>query len=187
MAKAQTPNDSIAIGELIDLMQKKSGISVYSMMPDNALVPFKDFGYTVNDLRQAISNTSFRVNEYDGKIFILQDATLNTNMPALLASKRNKAMMKELEYIPSVNALVENQVYELGSAIHQSANKKVKLSGSITNFKTGMPIEGLQIYCQEAGVGTVTDKNGSFELELPKGLNSVSIKVWTSKTHTETS
>ena len=176
MAKAQTPNDSIAIGELIDLMQKKSGISVYSMMPDNTLVPFKDFGYTVNDLRQAISNTSFRVNEYDGKIFILQDATLNTNMPALLASKRNKAMMKELEYIPSVNALVENQVYELGSAIHQSANKKVKLSGSITNFKTGMPIEGLQIYCQEAGVGTVTDKNGSFELELPKGLNSVSIK-----------
>ena len=158
------------------MMQQKTSQRIYSMMPDTTLVPFKDFNYTIDDLQKAISSTSFRANEYENSIFILQDASLNTSLPALTFQRRNKAILEDMAYVPTVNALAENQVYELGNVSRQSEKKKVKLSGSITNFKTGMPIEGLQVYCQEAGVGTVTDKNGSFELELPKGHNTVSIK-----------
>lgn len=175
-AKAQTASDSIRIADLLEIMEQKNNLRIYSVMPDTTRVRVgKDFKYTVEALREAISSTSFRVNEYDGVIYILQDATLRADMPALTVQRRNRAMLDDLAYIPTVNALAENQVYEIGSPSRPSAKKKVTLSGSITNFKTGMPIEGLQIYCKEASVGTVTDKDGSFKIDLPQGANTLQI------------
>lgn len=172
----QIQNDSIRIGQLLELMEQKSDMHFYSVMPDTTRVRVgKNFGFTLNELREALRSTSFRVNEYDGNIFILQDATLNAELPALRVQRRNMVLNEDLAYVPSVNALAENQVYELGSAARPSNKKKVTLSGTISNFKTGMPIEGLQIFCKEAGVGTVTDKDGTFKLELPQGANTLNI------------
>lgn len=175
-SNAQVLGDSIRIGQLLELMEQKSDMHFYSMMPDTTQVRIgKNFGFSLDDLRKALSSTAFRVNEYNGKIFILQDAVLNADIPALRMQRRNMAMLEDLAYVPQVNALAENQVYELGSASRPSTKKKVTLSGSITNFKTGTPIEGLQVFCKEANVGTVTDKDGTFKLDLPQGLNTIQI------------
>lgn len=177
LVQAQTAADSIRVGELLDKMEQQTGKRIYSMMPDTTKVRVgSNFSYTIDDLRRALGSTSFRANEYNGMIFILQDASLNTSLPALTMQRRNKVMLDDMAYVPMVNALAENQVYEIGSPARPSDKKKVTLSGSITNFKTGMPIEGLQVYSKEAGVGTVTDKDGSFKLDLPQGQNSISIK-----------
>lgn len=170
-------NDSIAIGTLLDAFEKSSTYHFYSMAPDSMLVKFsKSTPLTTTSLQQALESTSFRVNEYNGNIYILQDATLNTNMPLLEVQKHKNSIASDMAYIPTVNANAENQIYELGSANRPSNKKKVKLSGSVTNFKTGMPIEGLQIYCKEANALAATDKNGSFSLDLPQGLNKIEIK-----------
>lgn len=173
---AQVKNDTITAGELMLRMEQKTNMRFYSMMPDTTRLAINgNFDYSLNSLRSAIGATSFRVNEYDGCVFILQDASLITEVPALRVQNRKNAILEDLSYIPSVNALAENQIYELGSATRPSAKQKVTLSGSITNFKTGMPIEGLQVFCKEANALTTTDKDGSFKLELPQGLNSVQI------------
>lgn len=177
LAQAQTAADSIRAGELLDKMEQQTGKRIYSMMPDTTKLRISsNFGYTIDDLRRVLGGTSFRANEYNGAIFILQDASLNTALPALTMQSRNKALLEDMAYVPMINALAENQVYEIGSPARPSSKKKVTLSGSITNFKTGAPIEGLQIFSKEAGVGTVTDKDGSFKLDLPQGQHTVQIK-----------
>ena len=177
LSQAQTAADSIRAGELLDKMEQQTGKRIYSMMPDTTKLRISsNFGYTIDDLRRALGGTSFRANEYNGAIFILQDASLNTSLPALSMQNRNKALLEDMAYVPMVNALAENQVYEIGSPARPSTKKKVTLTGSITNFKTGTPIEGLQIFSKEAGVGTVTDKDGSFKLDLPQGQHTVQIK-----------
>lgn len=177
LAQAQTAADSIRAGELLDKMEQQTGKRIYSMMPDTTKLRISsNFGYTIDDLRRVLGGTSFRANEYNGAIFILQDASLNTTLPALTMQSRNKALLEDMAYVPMINALAENQVYEIGSPARPSSKKKVTLSGSITNFKTGAPIEGLQIFSKEAGVGTVTDKDGSFKLDLPQGQHTVQIK-----------
>lgn len=177
LSQAQTAADSIRAGELLDKMEQQTGKRIYSMMPDTTKLRISsNFSYTIDDLRRALGGTSFRANEYNGAIFILQDASLNTSLPALSMQNRNKALLEDMAYVPMVNALAENQVYEIGSPARPSTKKKVTLTGSITNFKTGTPIEGLQIFSKEAGVGTVTDKDGSFKLDLPQGQHTVQIK-----------
>lgn len=177
LSQAQTAADSIRAGELLDKMEQQTGKRIYSMMPDTTKLRISsNFGYNIDDLRRALGGTSFRANEYNGAIFILQDASLITSLPALSMQNRNKALLEDMAYVPMVNALAENQVYEIGSPARPSTKKKVTLTGSITNFKTGTPIEGLQIFSKEAGVGTVTDKDGSFKLDLPQGQHTVQIK-----------
>lgn len=72
-------------------------------------------------------------------------------------------------------ATSENRVYEIGDPGAQTPGK-VKLSGIMTDFKTGEPVSGVAIYIKEPLVGVTTDGFGYYAIELPSGRQELEIK-----------
>ncbi|MDD4515268.1 TonB-dependent receptor [Massilibacteroides sp.] len=75
-----------------------------------------------------------------------------------------------------IKATSENRVYEIGDPAVQTIPQKVKLSGIMTDFKTGEPIAGVAVYIKEPMVGVTTDAFGFYSIELPSGRQELEIK-----------
>ena len=50
-----------------------------------------------------------------------------------------------------------------------------RASGTVTDAKTGLPLQGVSILVKGTTLGTQTDANGTFSLELPSGTSQVEI------------
>lgn len=55
----------------------------------------------------------------------------------------------------------------------QSRNKKIEYCGIVRDKKTGMPLEGVAVYCPKQKNGTATDGKGKFFLKLPPGKHDL--------------
>ena len=53
--------------------------------------------------------------------------------------------------------------------------KKVILSGNIRDKKSGETLIGATLYIKELKTGGVTDVNGNYSVELPKGVYTLSV------------
>lgn len=73
-------------------------------------------------------------------------------------------------------ATSENRVYEIGDPSSQQIPAKIKLSGIMTDFKTGEPVSGVAIYIKNPMIGVTTDAFGYYSIELPSGRQELEIK-----------
>lgn len=53
--------------------------------------------------------------------------------------------------------------------------KSGKVSGKIYDSRTGNPIQGASIFIQGSSIGNISDKNGNYELSLPKNGGTLSV------------
>lgn len=163
-------NDSIPLGQFIRQLRGQ-GIQVYSLAPDSMKIrPFTPF--SEERLEQSLGPTAYRVSRYDNQVFILPSATLVTGIPAVVAQRRTSYQGNA--YIPEVIASSENQIYSVGAESERIADGRVTLSGTVVNFKTGVPQEGVQVSC--ANTKTITGTDGSFTLQLPVGFQTLEIR-----------
>lgn len=51
----------------------------------------------------------------------------------------------------------------------RSSNRRVVISGTVSDARTGEPVVGASVYAEASGAGTVTDEHGAFRLLLPAG------------------
>lgn len=165
-------NDSIPLGQFIRQLHSQ-GVQVYSLAPDSMKIrPFAPF--SEQKLAESLVTTPYRVSRYNDRLFILPSTTLVTELPALDAQHRSDSGHNA--YVPEVIASSENQIYRIGSEQSRTDGQRFTLSGTVVNFKTGVPQEGVQVACADAGATTITGTDGSFTLQLPGGYHTLSIR-----------
>ena len=62
-------------------------------------------------------------------------------------------------------------------AIAAVTERTIVVTGQVTDASTGAPIAGAQVTTMETGHGTLTDRGGTYRLELPAGLRGSSVTV----------
>ena len=67
----------------------------------------------------------------------------------------------------------EIETVYIGKAERTSGKVRFRLSGRVVSAENGEPISNLAISVKSKKIGTVTNKNGYYELELPPGFNLV--------------
>ena len=55
--------------------------------------------------------------------------------------------------------------------------KSGKVSGKIYDSRTGSPLQGASIFIQGSSIGNISDKNGNYELSLPKNGGTLSVSL----------
>lgn len=55
--------------------------------------------------------------------------------------------------------------------------RTIEVTGRVTDVSSGAPIAGAQVTTMETGHGTLTDRGGTYRLELPAGLRGSSVTV----------
>lgn len=55
------------------------------------------------------------------------------------------------------------------ASVFTSAQSSFYIKGKVLDDSTGIPLDGASVLCQNTTKGTVTDKEGSFRMELPAG------------------
>ena len=74
----------------------------------------------------------------------------------------------------------------MGLPVMAQAQDNAVLSGTVTDAETGQPMTGVQVEVADANRSTITDADGSFELEnLPAGDFEVRVSLLGYATHTE--
>ncbi len=65
------------------------------------------------------------------------------------------------------------ETIRIGKEDKNSNRKRFTLSGTVKNAVNGAPVPNLALVVQGKKIGTVTDTNGAFRIELPAGLNVI--------------
>jgi hypothetical protein len=124
-------------------------------------------------LKQAFEGTSFRVSVFEDKyIFVLKDKQLNVQLPEdyFTVRFRQSDITTGLPLNPlEQKATSENKVYTIGNENAQNIPERVRLTGVMTDFKTGEPIIGATIFMENTTNGATTDAFGFYSLQLPSG------------------
>ncbi len=65
------------------------------------------------------------------------------------------------------------ETVRIGKEDRNNKQKRFKLTGNVQNIRTGGAIANLAILVKNRNIGTATDRNGYYEIELPAGLNII--------------
>ncbi|MDN3723668.1 carboxypeptidase-like regulatory domain-containing protein [Aequorivita sp. SDUM287046] len=135
-----------------------------------------------NVLEEIFSNTNINFVFVDGRVILLNNTYVYTELPAdyfneedpdkNIIQENNNAPIFEEEYSAQQNVQKRNLV-TIGKQRPNSANKTYVLTGIIKNDKTGEPLQNLSISTVDRKRYAVTDANGRFSIQLPYGLNEL--------------
>jgi hypothetical protein len=136
-------------------------------------------------LRKALRPAGLKVSAFGNALFVVKDGELITSLPpdyyGTGAGSGSSAVA--LPGFPTAGgregrkASSENIVYEIGSATAPQAAGKARVSGVVTDFRSGEPLPGVAIFVQKSMTGTSTDSAGFYSLDLPTGRCELSIRA----------
>ena len=115
-----------------------------------------DLKYTVHD---------------DQTVFLLKNKTL-MEVPPLFAQENGNTSVANLELLLSdkQKATSGNKIYVVGKPGSPTSQKMVELTGTITSFKTGEPVMGVNMVVKKpTWSAAVSDANGRYVLKVPQG------------------
>ena len=121
-----------------------------------ALLKGTDLKYTIHD---------------DQTVFLLKDKTL-MEVPPLFAQENGNTSVANLELLLSdkQKATSGNKIYVVGKPGSPTSQKMVELTGTITSFKTGEPVMGVNMVVKKpTWSAAVSDANGRYVLKVPQG------------------
>ena len=180
-AQAQTPavaTDSISIISLMEQVEENTSYKIYTNMAKPFMVRKQEGAATLDQLKEALKGTFWRVNVFGNRVFVMQNLDLQASLPKAwsLGVSGEDQGLQLTEVLTS-----ENKVYEIGDKFRPTKKKKVKLTGQVLDFKTNTPAVGVHIIQREPWVAATTDADGRFEIELAPGyalleLQGVSVK-----------
>lgn len=132
-------------------------------------------------LQQALQSTSFQLSIFENKyLFVLKGKRILTELPDDYFQRRNQTEVGYSDLLLSKQqdrkATSENKLYVVGNEKQTNPGGKVKLSGYITDFRTGEPIPGVAVYTEQPSVAATTDPSGFYSLQLPAGRLTLLIR-----------
>jgi len=169
--------------EIFGSISQQSGYTVYynPSETDSLLLSIQCVDYTPETaLKQALEGTTFHVSVFEDKyLFVLKDKPVITQLPEDYFTVRSRPT--EINAGLPVNpldqkAISENKVYTVGDEKSQIIAENVRLSGVMTDFRTGEPVVGATINLENTTIGTTTDAFGFFSLQLPTGRQRLMIR-----------
>lgn len=174
-------------GEVFSLLERRTGCRIFCEpeVADSLMITFSGEFDTVSELlTNILSKEGLNVSTAEGRdFFITKEQPFITDLPLdYFVSNRvdsvdYKGMASSLFGMRrDQKATSENRVYEIGDPNTSSVPEKVKLSGIMTDFKTGEPLSGVAIYIKEPLIGVSTDAFGYYSIELPSGRQELEIK-----------
>lgn len=121
-----------------------------------ALLNGTDLKYTIHD---------------DQTVFLLKNKIL-MEVPPLFAQEKGSTIDGNHELLLSgkQKATSANKIYVVGKAGNPTNQKMVELTGTITSFKTGEPVTGVNMVVKNpTWSAAVSDANGRYVLKVPQG------------------
>ena len=181
------------LGEWLRSVESQTGYRIFCIpetLPDSMVVSVRPVGQDPMDaLREALQNTGCRLYLFERYIFITKEKTLITRLPVGFLGKQAFAhdVIEDdtpLTVIPDIGMTVEKteeriaseqKVYEIGNpALPEKL--KVTLTGYVTDFKTHEPLPGISLFIENSSIGTSTDGDGYYSIQLPRGRQVLHIK-----------
>ena len=132
-------------------------------------------------MQQALEGSHLQVFAFADKyLFVLKDKKLITSLPDNFFGSDRKGEEKSnfaavLNKQKEQKATSENMVYTIGDASAPGSGK-IKLSGHMTDFRTGEPVVGAVVYIENPTIAATTDAFGFYTLLLPAGRHNLQIK-----------
>ena len=170
--------DSISIISLMEQVEKNTSYKIYTTIAKPFMVKKQEGTASLNQLKEALKGTFWRVNVFGNQVFVMQNLELQASLPK--AWTEGAAGVEQGIQLTEV-LTSENKVYEIGDKFRPSKQKKIKLTGQVIDFKTNTPAMGVHIIQREPWIAATTDADGRFEMELAPGytlleLQGVSVK-----------
>ena len=104
-------------------------------------------------------------------VFLLKNKTL-TEVSPLFAQEKESTIEANQELLLSdkQKATSGNKIYVVGKPESPTSQKMVELTGTITSFKTGEPVMGVNMVVRKpTWSAAVSDANGRYVLKVPQG------------------
>lgn len=135
----------------------------------------------VEALQQVVKERQLQVFAFSDKyLFVLKDKKIITELPddyfeKARVEKEYSNFAEILNKQKEQKATSENKVYTIGEAT-AAATGKVKLTGHMTDFRSGEPVVGAVVYIENPSIAATTDGFGFYTLLLPAGRHNLQIK-----------
>lgn len=170
--------------EVFRQIAAQSGLTIYYNPADvdSLVVTIDCTNIPAIEAVQKITNSAHlqTVDFADKYLFILKDKKLITSLPDNFFDNTKKKDEKSdfaeiLNKQKEQKATSENKIYTIGD-VPTPGSGKIKLSGHMTDFRTGEPIVGAVVYIENPTIAATTDAFGYYTLLLPAGRHNLQIK-----------
>ena len=167
--------DSIPIQQLLTQVEKHIGVRIFTTLTDSFLVKkLPEEELTLARLRETLAKTPWKVNEYDGKVYVLRNQELFPDLPITWVAK--SVVAENGNVVLTETIVSENKVYDIGNKNRPSQASKVKLTGQVIDFRSGEPQMGIHVIQRSPWNATTTDVDGRFTIELKPGYNVLELQ-----------
>jgi len=165
--------DSISIFTLMEQVEKMTSYKIYTDISKPFMVKEQSGEPSLKQLEQALDGTSWRMNVYGNRVFVMRNLDLQTSLPKAWTEETEDGQqsVRMVEVLTS-----ENKVYEIGNKYNPSTAKKIRLTGQVIDFKANEPAVGIHIIQREPWSAVTTDADGRFTIELEPGYNLLELQ-----------
>ena len=170
---AQVHTDSISIINLIEQIEKSTSYKIYTTISTPFMVKKQEGTASLKQLEEVLKGTSWKVNVYGERVFVMQNLELVTGLPNAWKGEASEGEqgLKVTEVLTS-----ENKIYDIGDKFRPSQSSKIKLTGRVIDFKTNTPVAGIHIIRRDPWIAATTDVDGYFEMELESGYQVLDLQ-----------
>lgn len=168
-------------------LQTETGLKVYvaEQWVDSLTINLKFDNARLEDILTEILNNT-QLNYFitnDQRIVITQNSRIYEELPEGFFGKSELTKIDSIETEPSVSTIFLSnrksnlndkvETIRIGKERKKYSQTSFKLSGVITKTDTNDPITNMVIMVRALGIGSTTDQQGRYEIELPIGMNVV--------------
>ena len=123
-------------------------------------------------MKTLLKGTDIKYTVHENQtVFLLKNKSL-MEVPPLFAQEKGSTIDGQQELLLSgkQKATSANKIYVVGKTVNLSNEKMVELTGTITSFKTGEPVMGVNMVVKKpTWSAAVSDANGHYVLKVPQG------------------
>lgn len=171
----QGKSQSISLDSLVKVIESKKNVHFYF---DNTEIndfkfPTPSYDSSLNFiLKEVFTKNGIAFQQVGDKIFLKKGYLPNFILPERkIGPIRNNELPAESQ---EEWAIWENKLYILGE---EDPSSRAVLQGKIRNSKTQEPMPGVSILSEGPSIGGMTDSEGNFEINLPKGRHRLRISM----------
>ena len=171
----QITADNRPLTEVLQQVQQQTKYRFYWIASETAGINVS-VNTDVKDIHQLmkalLNGTDLKYTIHDDQtIFLLKNKIL-MEIPPLFAQEKGSTIDGNQELLLSgkQKATSANKIYVVGKAGNPTNQKMVELTGTITSFKTGEPVTGVNMVVKNpTWSAAVSDANGRYVLKVPQG------------------
>jgi hypothetical protein len=171
----QITADNRPLTEVLQQVQQQTKYRFYWIASETAgiNVSVDTDAKDIHQLMKALLNgTDLKYTIHDDQtVFLLKNKIL-MEVPPLFAQEKGSTIEGQQELLLSgkEKATSANKIYVVGKTGNPSSQKMVELTGTITSFKTGEPVMGVNMVVKSpTWSAAVSDTNGRYVLKVPQG------------------